>query len=220
MSEDEMRDASGAPVAAEPTAHGPETSDQPPDEPGAVADGPPEGQTDGSAPGASRGWRIAAVVAVVAAAVSMGMLGSLLVFGGTSDVPQDVEACVLERDFTDEDESTSGAGHKGGADPEDARTDVVEVDGNGTGRNCPPAGATITIGLVEKSTDGGFTIRMIERGRLTDSVELFVRAADRQYIDVAHAQTHASLGQPVRVYTREIEGRESVVYMDDPPLVT
>ena len=44
-----------------------------------------------------------------------------------------------------------------------------------------------------------------------------MRTPDKPYIDIAHAQTHASLGQPIRVFTREVDGEDSVVYMDDPP---
>lgn len=144
--------------------------------------------------GLGRGWKIAAVVSVLAAAVAVGVLGSLLLSGGSdSDVDSDVRACVPSRDFTKE------------------STDK--------GDECPPKGAKQLDGLVEKTSDGGFTMRVIDGGRLGDTVELFVRTPDRAYIDIAHAQTHAALGQPVRVYLEEIEGRTSVVYMEDAPLL-
>ncbi len=74
-------------------------------------------------------------------------------------------------------------------------------------------------GLVQKTDAGGFTIREIVDGRIADEVELNVRPPDRPYIDIAHAQTHAALGQPIRVYTLQVDGRESVVYMEDAPLL-
>lgn len=85
--------------------------------------------------------------------------------------------------------------------------------------NCPPKGSKQTDGLVEKTSEGGFTMREISDGRLGDTITLFVRAPDRPYIDIAHAQTHAALGQPIRVYTKQIDGRRSVVYMEDAPLL-
>lgn len=154
--------------------------------------------------GASRGWRIAAAVAVVAALGSVTVLLVLLLGGGSdsSDAKGDVRACVLDlgdRDFTKD--GSDGASHP-------------------KGRNCPPAGAHKTDGLVKRTDDGGFTIRRIVDGKLDGTtVELHVRKPDRRYIDIAHAQTHAALGQPIRVYTERIDGRESVIYMEDAPLL-
>ena len=152
------------------------------------------------ADGSGRGWRIAAVVAVIAAFVSLGVLGAVLFTGSSDDPAEGVRACILDpssRDFT-----------KSG-----------EKDGHSKPSNCPPNGAEKTDGLVEKTTAGGFTMRRIEQGRLTDTVKLHVRKPDRPYIDIAHAQTHAALGQPIRVYTLEVDGRDSVVYMEDAPLL-
>lgn len=156
---------------------------------------------DAPAPGSGRGWRIAAVVAVLAALGSLGVLGYLLFAGGSSEPKADVRACILDpasRDFTKQ----------------------GEQEGHAKPANCPPKGATSTDGLVEKTSKGGFTMREIVDGaKLGDTVELHVREPDRPYIDIAHAQTHAALGQPIRVYTLEIDGRESVVYMEDAPLL-
>lgn len=151
-------------------------------------------------PGSGRGWRIAAAVAVAAALTSIGVLGALLLGGGEAPA-DDVRACIVDpasRDFTKRDERE-----------EHARPD-----------DCPPEGARQIDGLVQETDSGGFTIREILDGqRLGDVVELHVREPDRPYIDIAHAQTHAALGQPIRVYVQEIDGRESVVYMEDAPLL-
>lgn len=159
-----------------------------------------EGSNDEPTPGSGTGWRIAAVVAVVAALGSVGVLGWLLFGQGSSGPKGDVRACIIDpasRDFT-----------KQGKD-----------DGHAKPANCPPKGSKQADGLVQKTSKGGFSMRVIEDGRLGDEVELFVREPDRPYIDIAHAQTHAALGQPIRVYTLEIDGRESVVYMEDAPLL-
>lgn len=84
---------------------------------------------------------------------------------------------------------------------------------------CPPKGAPYVDGIVQKATSGKFTLQPIDGGQMGKSRELFVRAPDRPYIDVAHAQTHAALGQPVRVYTKRIGGKEAVIYMVDSPVL-
>jgi len=142
-------------------------------------------------PGSGRGWKVAAGISVVLALAAVGVLGSLLLFSD-SEQDGDVRACLPDRDFTDD---------------------------AATGDECPPKGATMTDGLVKKTTDGGFTMQAIRKGKLADTIELHVRKPDRQYIDIAHAQTHAALGQPVRVYTMPIDGRASVVFMEDTPLL-
>ena len=159
----------------------------------------PVAQDEEPAP-TSRGWRIAAGIAVVAALGALGVLGWLLFAGSSSEPAGDVRACIIDpasRDFT---KSGKEGGH---AKP----------------KNCPPKGAVQVDGLVEKTTEGGFTMREIRDGRLEDTVTLYVRAPDRPYIDIAHAQTHAALGQPIRVYTLEVGGRDAVVYMEDAPLL-
>ncbi len=153
---------------------------------------------DDAATGSSRGWRIAAGIAVAAALVALGVLGYLLFAGGSTDPKDDVRACIIDpgsRDFT-----------------KDAKDHAKPA-------NCPPKGSKQADGLVEKTSKGGFTMREIRDGRLEDTITLYVREPDRPYIDIAHAQTHAALGQPIRVYTKEIEGRQSVVYMEDAPLL-
>ncbi|MCW2928096.1 MAG: hypothetical protein JWM86_2064 [Thermoleophilia bacterium] len=198
--------AADGPSERDPRLDDPREDDHEPkaDEPqiGDEVDGLDDGDADSDEDadgngGSSRAWKAAAIVAVIAAAVALGVLGSLLFFdGGASEQGDDVRACQPVRDFT-----------KDGADD------------RATGEKCPPAGATMTDGLVQKTTDGGFTMRTIESGRLSDTIELHVRKPDRAYIDIAHAQTHAALGQPIRVYTERIDGRESVVYMEDAPLL-
>lgn len=142
----------------------------------------------------ARGWRVAAIVAVLAAATSVGVLGSLLIGGNSGETGGDVLACVPSRDYTKD------------SDPD-------------AGDTCPPKGAKYTDGLVEKAEGGEFSIRSIEGGRIGKTLDLFVREPDRAYIDVQHAQTHAALGQPVRVFTKLHEGREIVIYMEDSPLL-
>ncbi len=152
----------------------------------------------GGESGSGRGWRIAAVIAVLAALGALGVLGYLLFAGGSTDPDDDVRACIIDpssRDFT------------------------KDADKHATPKNCPPKGAKQADGLVEKTSEGGFTMREIVDGRIGDTITLYVREPDRPYIDIAHAQTHAALGQPIRVYTLEIEGRASVVYMEDAPLL-
>ncbi|MCB0880354.1 MAG: hypothetical protein KDC46_15385 [Thermoleophilia bacterium] len=152
--------------------------------------------------GGGRGWKVAAGVAVVAAFASIGVLGALLLGGGSSTaVGSDVRACIIDpasRDFTKE----------GKARAQHTRP-----------KDCPPAGAKQQDGLVQKTDSGGFTMREIVDGKLGKTVTLHVREPDRPYIDIAHAQTHAALGQPIRVYTLPIDGKDSVVYMEDAPLL-
>lgn len=147
--------------------------------------------------GGGKGWKIAAGLAVLAAMVALGALGSLLFAGGDggSDEPAgDVRACIPSTDFR-----------------EQAKDD--------SGDECPPKGAKRLDGMVKKTTDGGFSIQVVEGGELGEEVQLHVRKPDRAYIDIAHAQTHAALGQPIRVYIEEIDGKDSVIYMEDAPLL-
>lgn len=162
---------------------------------GATAEetGADKGASEETSNSSNKRWKIAAVAAVLAAAVSIGVLASLL-FAGGSGTGGDVLACVPSRDYTKD------------SDPN-------------AGDTCPPKGAKYTDGLVEKAKGGDFTIRSIEDGRLGKKLDLFVREPDRAYIDVQHAQTHAALGQPVRVFTKRYEGREIVIYMEDSPLL-
>lgn len=139
-----------------------------------------------------RGWRIAAIVMVLAAVTSLGVLGSLL-WGESGGPGGDVLACIPSRDFTE------GA--------------------KKSGDTCPPKGAPYTDGLVQKSEGGSFTLRPIQGGSIGKDLKLTVREPDRAYVDVQHAQTHAALGQPVRVYTKKHEGQEVVIYMEDSPLL-
>ena len=156
-------------------------------------DDPRAGEGEGD--GGGRGWKIAAGIAVLAAMVALGALGSLLFLDDSdSDKPAgDVKACVPSHDFT--------------------KTSTDKGD------ECPPKGAKSQDGLVQKTSKGGFTMQVIEGGKLGKVVKLHVREPDRPYIDIAHAQTHAALGQPIRVYTKRIDGQDAVVYMEDAPLV-
>ena len=146
---------------------------------------------------ANRTWKIVAGIMVVAAAVSMGVLASLLIGAGSSTPADDVLACIQDRDFT---KSTSKGSGSGGAHA------VTE--------KCPPKGAPHIDGLVQEATDTGFDLITVDRERKS----FVVREADRPYIDIQHAQTHAASGQPVRIFTKEVDGEDVIVYMVDSPL--
>ena len=79
----------------------------------------------------------------------------------------------------------------------------------------PPASVARVDGLVVKATGDKFVLQLHDHSSKT----LFVRAPDRPYIDVQHAQSHASLGQPVRVYFKKLDGKQSVVFMEDSPQI-
>lgn len=173
-----------------------------PDEADPDVDDAPASDTSAPAPiaeegaGDGKGWKIAAGIAVVLALVALGALGSLLFGGGAGgdEAAGDVRACIPNRDFREE------------AKDEDGPT-------------CPPPGARKLDGLVQKTDGGGFSIQVIDGGEIGKTVKLHVRKPDRAYIDIAHAQTHAALGQPIRVYIEEIDGRDAVIYMEDAPLL-
>jgi hypothetical protein len=84
----------------------------------------------------------------------------------------------------------------------------------GKAHTCPPKGAPHVVGLVQDTTATGFEIVTIDGERRSFKV----RPADRPYIDIQHAQSHASLGQPIRVYTKRVDGDTVIIYLDDPPL--
>lgn len=79
----------------------------------------------------------------------------------------------------------------------------------------PPKSVKFVDGLVIETTPTNFLLLTKKRARVT----LDIRTPDRPYIDIQHAQTHAALGQPVRVYHRPYRGDEVVVYMEDSPLI-
>jgi len=163
----------------------------------------PEGGGEGPAPESSeqavptpeerrkrRVWTIVAIVMVLAAAGSVGVLVSLLLGAGSSGPGKDVMACVLTN--TDRDFTNKH--------PKNAK--------------CPPKGAPHVDGLVQEATDTGFNLITVDGTRKSYKV----RAPDRPYIDVQHAQSHASLGQPVRIYTKDVDGSDVIIYMVDSPL--
>ena len=82
-------------------------------------------------------------------------------------------------------------------------------------RNTPPRSVKYIDGLVITATGSTFVLQTQDHEHAT----LFVRQPDRPYIDVQHAQTHASLGQPVRVFWKTIDKRRTVVYLADSPLI-
>lgn len=131
--------------------------------------------------------RIVLAVTVLAAAVAMGVLGSLLLgAGGSSSAPGgDVRACILDRDFT-----------------------------KGARANCPPKGAKHYDGLIQNASGATFDLTTVDGEELTFGV----RKPDRPYIDIQHAQTHASLGLPVRVFVERIDGDDVIVYMENSTL--
>lgn len=137
---------------------------------------------------AARRWRIAATILAVAALLAMVGVGALLVTAGREEPSERVLACVPNRDFT------STAKDKG--------------------PKCPPPGARYVDGIVRRVTEEGIELVTLDGQERT----VAVRSADRPYIDVQHARSHAALGQPVRLYVKEFEGRDVVIYMVDPPL--
>jgi hypothetical protein len=145
-------------------------------------------------------WKIIAGVMVVLAAISMGVLASLLIGAGNSVPAKDVLACIPNRDYTKSSPSGGSSGVAGGAHPTDAK--------------CPPKGAPHVDGLIQDVTDNGFDLITIDGDRRSYKV----RSADRPYIDIQHAQTHANIGQPVRIYTKDVEGEEVIIYMIDSKL--
>lgn len=152
------------------------------------------------AAGSGMGWKIAAVVAVVAAVGAMGSLGWLLLRAGDDAPSSEVRACIPNRDFTKSAPKDGASGVAGGAHPTDGE--------------CPPKGARHVDGLVQDATATGFDLITMDG----EKESFAVRPADRPYIDVQHAQSHASLGQPIRVYLEKIDGEEVIVYLADPPL--
>lgn len=81
----------------------------------------------------------------------------------------------------------------------------------GAKRRCPPKGADFVDGLVGKDEDGSFSLTTMQG----QTRKLLVREPDRPYVDIAHAQSHAQFGQPVRVYTRRYHGKDVVIFMED-----
>lgn len=135
-----------------------------------------------------RSLRVALVVLVLAAAGGMGVLASLLLGAGGG-----------------------GASKAAG----DVRACIPDRDFTKQAKpRCPPAGAKHYDGLVQDVTDDGFSLTTVDG----EDLSFTVRAPDRPYIDVQHAATHASLGQPVRVYIERIGGEDVIVYMEDSAL--
>jgi hypothetical protein len=141
---------------------------------------------------ASRAWTIAAAVLVTLAVASLGTLGYLLF--RPASVPSDaVLACV------------PGV---------TAKSDSKSSDSHPTTADCPPPDASSVVGLVDRATDTGFVIKLTDGGTKT----IAVRPADRPYVDVQHARSHASLGLPVRVYTKQVDDEDVIIYLVDAPL--
>jgi hypothetical protein len=158
-----------------------------------------DASSDPASSGSSRFWKIAAVVAVAAAALAMGSLGYLLFAADDSNVGSDVRACIPNRDFT----ASAPKGGSSGIAGDTAKTET-----------CPRKGDKYVEGLVQEATATGFDLVTMDG----DKRSYKVRPADRPYIDVQHAQSHATLGQPVRVYLEKIDGEWCIVYLTDPPL--
>lgn len=81
-------------------------------------------------------------------------------------------------------------------------------------RNRPPKGTPYYDGLVTNASATRFEIKT-----RTASKTLTVRPEDEPFLDVAHAQQHSALGQPLRVYYRSVDDRKVVIYMEDSPVV-
>lgn len=79
--------------------------------------------------------------------------------------------------------------------------------------NRPPESVKYVDALVRDATKTSFAL--VERDGTRHN--MCIRPADSPYIDVQHAQTHASLGQPVRAYYKPEGSKRCVVYMEDSP---
>lgn len=78
----------------------------------------------------------------------------------------------------------------------------------------PPASVKHVDGLVILARPGQMQLMLRNRSERS----LHIRRPDQPYIDIQHAQSHAALGQPVRVYYKLIDGKQSVVFMEDSPV--
>ena len=79
----------------------------------------------------------------------------------------------------------------------------------------PPKTAPHVDGLVIKATPQKFELMT----RRNERRVMAIRPADRPYLDVQHAQSHAALGQPVRVFYRKVDGKTVAVFLEDSPLI-
>lgn len=143
-------------------------------------------------------WRIIAIILSTLAVVAFLGIGALLFVRGKPDerardraAAATVMACVPTESFL--------------PTPAEKAKQVT----------CPPKGARHVDGLVLRADDDGFELLTLPKRTKTF---VAIRPADRPYIDVQHAQTHASLGQPVRVYLLPFDGRDVLVYMEDAPV--
>jgi hypothetical protein len=82
-----------------------------------------------------------------------------------------------------------------------------------TGR--PPKGAPYVDGLVISAKVGSFLLQTQQGQRM----QLPIRVPDRPYLDVQHAKSHAALGQPVRITTKRVHGKNYAVCLEDSPLI-
>lgn len=84
---------------------------------------------------------------------------------------------------------------------------------------CPPKKAPYIDGLVQRTSSSTMTIQPMRGPRAGATVKLYVRKPDRPWIDIQHAQSHAALGQPIRVYTRRVGKQDVVIYLVDSPVL-
>ena len=78
-----------------------------------------------------------------------------------------------------------------------------------------PTGTHYIDGLVLRASSGKLTLRK----RDGTSADLAVRKPDRPLIDVQHAKSHAALGQPVRLWWKQVNGTRVVIFLEDSPLL-
>jgi hypothetical protein len=78
----------------------------------------------------------------------------------------------------------------------------------------PPKGTPYKDGLVLKATTKQFDLMTKDEGLL----KLYVKPADKDLIDVQHAQSHASLGQPIRLFYSDQDGKKYIIFLEDAPL--
>jgi hypothetical protein len=78
----------------------------------------------------------------------------------------------------------------------------------------PPEGKFETVDALVISAKAS---SMVLQPRTGKRQTLGIREPDRPLIDVQHAQSHAALGQPVRVYWDTIDGERVIIYLEDSP---
>lgn len=81
--------------------------------------------------------------------------------------------------------------------------------------NTPKKGTPYLDALVVDATQSSF--RLQTRDKKTH--KLYLRKPDAPYLQIEHAQSHAALGQPVRVYYRTVDDKRYAIWLEDAPVI-